>query len=144
MPRYNTLRHPTSTRRVDVRGWATTTLVVALFAALGSAAVARGPGPRAQASSATGCNVTLPANATCTIPDLVALTGSQSWDTAGTHRVCAAARTSAGTLYADWECATGYAEHCYGGSNSLEAVIGSGDPNTYTGVGTATWAASCP
>jgi hypothetical protein len=120
------------------------TLIIALSAALGSAAVARGPGRQAEASSATGCNVTLPANATCTIPDLVALTGSQSWDTAGTHRVCAAARTSGGTIYADWECATGYAEHCYGGGNSLEAVIGSGDPNTYTGVGTATWAASCP
>jgi hypothetical protein len=144
MPRYDAIRHPNAPRRADVRGWAATTVTVVLFAALGSAAVARGPGPQAEASSANGCYVTLPANATCTIPDLVALTASQSWDTAGTHRVCAAARTSGGTIYANWECATGYAEHCYGGANSLEAVIGSGDPNTYTGVGTATWAASCP
>lgn len=136
--------HATSGARASVRDRAAVTLTVVLLAALGSVAVARGPGREASAASTNGCNVSLPANATCTIPGYVALTGSQSWDVAGTHRVCAAARATDGTIYASWECGTGYAEHCYGGTNSLEAVIGSGDPNTYTGVGTATWAASCP
>jgi hypothetical protein len=129
---------------LSFRGPVATVFAVVLLAALGSGAVARGPGRQASASSATGCSGSYPANWTCEIPDLVLLTATQSYDDAGTHRVCAAANTSSGSMYASWECGTGYAEHCYGGTNELYALIGSGDPNTYTGYGVATWNASCP
>jgi hypothetical protein len=130
--------------RYKARRSAITILAVVMLAALGSAAVARGPSRQAIASSAAGCAGTYPANWTCVIPDLVALTATESYDNAGTHRVCAAAETSTGAMYASWECGTGYAEHCYGGTNNLYAKIGSGDANTYTGSGRATWNASCP
>jgi hypothetical protein len=125
------------------RSVAKAVVLVVLFA-FGSAAVARGPGRQAVASSAMGCAATYTAGATCYIADLVPLTASQSYDNAHTHRVCAAAYTSSLALYASYECGTGYAEHCYGGTNELYALGGSGDANTYTGYGVATWNTSCP
>jgi hypothetical protein len=134
----------TVSRRTSLRHSVTSIFAVVLLAAAGSAAVARGPGREAAASSANGCAETYVPNQTCYIPDLVALRGTQSYDNAGTHRVCAAAYTSSLTLYASYECGTAYAEHCYGGTNNLYALIGSGDAHTYSGYGTATWAAACP
>jgi hypothetical protein len=118
--------------------------VLVLCVAAGSGAVALAHGTYARASSATGCEGLYYPGNSCTLPYLVALTASISYDEAGTHRVCAAAETSTGGFYAHWVCATGYAEHCYDGSNSLYADVGSGDSNVYTGFGEEFWNVGCP
>jgi hypothetical protein len=130
--------------RRSLRRSAATTFGVVLLAALGSAAVARGTGHQAAATSASGCYLTYQPDESCAIGYLVVLTGSQAYDDADTHRVCAAAEASNGSLYGNYECGTGYAEHCYGNGYYLYALIGSGDYNTYNGYGTATWGAACP
>jgi hypothetical protein len=121
-----------------------TVFAVVLLAALGSAAVARGRSHEAAATSASGCYLTYQPNESCAIGDLVVLIGSQAYDDAGTHRVCAAAETSSGSQYASYECGTGYAEHCYSAGYELYALIGSGSTSDYNGYGTATWNAACP
>lgn len=128
--------------RVRASRWMRVALIL-VVSATGGLSAALAEGPAAGASSYTGCSGTYSSGQSCLLGVYAPLTATQAHDYAGSHRVCAAAESSGG-FYGNWVCGTGYAEHCYGGGTYLYGLVGSGDPNTYSGYGVEVWNASCP